>query len=67
MTTLKTRLAYPIEEAFELIGVSRTRGYQLINAGKLKTFKDGKRRLATHLACVECVDGMERESLGKAA
>lgn len=67
MNTPTTKLAYPIEEAFDLIGVSRTRGYQLINSGKLKTFKDGKRRLATHRACVECVEAMERGSVGRAA
>lgn len=67
MTTTTTKLAYPIEQAFDLIGVSRTRGYQLINAGKLKSFKDGKRRLATHQACVECVEAMERESVGRTA
>lgn len=68
MTTSKTKLAYPIEEAFDLIGVSRTRGYQLINSGLLKSFKDGKRRLATHRACEECVATMERESgVGRAA
>lgn len=27
MTDSNTKLAYPIEEAFALIGVSRTRGY----------------------------------------
>ncbi|MGH7193544.1 MAG: helix-turn-helix domain-containing protein [Candidatus Saccharimonadales bacterium] len=67
MTMQKPKLAYPIEEAFDLIGVSRTRGYQLINSGKLKTFKDGKRRLATHRALEECVTAMERDSIGKAA
>lgn len=59
----KPKLAYPIEEAFGLIGVSRTRGYQLINAGLLRTYKDGKRRLCSHESLVECQQAMERASV----
>lgn len=58
--TTKSKLAYPIEEAFTLIGVSRTRGYQLINSGDLRTYKDGKRRLCSHAALVECQRAMEK-------
>lgn len=53
------KLAYPIDEAFTLIGVTRTRGYQLIAAGTLKTYKDGKRRLCSHAALVACQKEME--------
>lgn len=60
----KPKLAYPIEEAFEQIGVSRTRGYQLINSGHLRTYKDGKRRLCSHSALVECQQAMEKASQG---
>lgn len=63
----KTKLAYPIEEAFALIGVSRTRGYQLINSGTLNSFKDGKRRLVTHKALEQCVEAMQRASEGRKA
>lgn len=62
MTDPSTKLAYPIEEAFALIGVSRTRGYQLINTGTLRTYKDGKRRLCSHAALVECQRAMEKAS-----
>lgn len=55
-----TKLAYPIDEAFTLIGVTRTRGYQLIAADKLKTYKDGKRRLCSHTALVACQKAMEK-------
>lgn len=58
-----TKLAYPIEEAFALIGVSRTRGYQLINTGAMRTYKDGKRRLCSHAALVECQQAMERAAM----
>lgn len=54
------KLAYPIEEAFALIGVSRTRGYQLINTGAMRTYKDGKRRLCSHSALVQCQQAMEK-------
>jgi len=67
MTTTKTKIAYPIEEAFDLIGVSRTRGYQLINSGQLKSFKDGKRRLATHKDIEKCVESMQRAAEGRKA
>lgn len=63
MTNQNTKLAYPIEEAFALIGVSRTRGYQLINNGTLRTYKDGKRRLCSHVALVECQRAMEKASI----
>lgn len=58
--SMKPKLAYPIEEAFGQIGVSRTRGYQLINSGMLRTYKDGKRRLCSHSALVDCQRAMER-------
>lgn len=61
--TIKPKLAYPIEEAFALIGVSRTRGYQLINTGALRTYKDGKRRLCSHAALVECQREMEQAAI----
>lgn len=60
MTETPLKLAYPIEEAFALIGVSRTRGYQLINTGTMKTYKDGKRRLCSHAALVQCQQAMEK-------
>ena len=59
-----TKLAYPIDEAFTLIGVTRTRGYQLIAAGTLKTYKDGKRRLCSHAALVACQRAMEKSAIG---
>lgn len=61
--TSKPKLAYPIEEAFSQIGVSRTRGYQLMGIGLLRTYKDGKRRLCSHQALVECQQAMEKASL----
>ncbi|MCW5568190.1 MAG: hypothetical protein KIS84_08175 [Dokdonella sp.] len=56
------KLAYPIEEGFEMLGVSRTRGYKLISAGTLKTYKDGKRRFCSHAALVACQRSMEKSA-----
>lgn len=60
MTSDSRKLAYPIEEAFALIGVTRTHGYQLIAAGALRTYKAGRRRLCSHDALVECQRAMEQ-------
>ena len=61
------KLSYPLEEAFEVIGVNRSAGYNLMRDGKLETFKLGKRRFATRKACEKCVELLVRESHGKAA
>ncbi|XNX72332.1 hypothetical protein ACL5HQ_04575 [Stenotrophomonas maltophilia] len=58
----RTKLAYPIEEAFDLIGVTRTRGFELVKAGLLRSYKDGRRRLCSHAALVECQQAMEKAS-----
>ncbi len=56
------RIAYPIEEGFDLIGVSRTRGYQAMATGELKTFKIGRRRMASRQALEEYVAAAEAKS-----
>jgi len=56
------RLAYGPEEAANQLGVSRARFYQLVKAGQVRTYKDGKRRLCSHAALVECQQAMERAS-----
>lgn len=61
------KLSYPLEEAFELIGLNRSAGYNLMRDGKLETFKLGKRRFATRKACEKCVELLVRESQGRAA
>ena len=67
MTKDTNKLSYPIEEAFEIIGVNRSAGYKLIADGKLESFKIGKRRNATRKACEKCVELLARESQGRAA
>lgn len=62
------RIAYPADEAFTLIGISRSRGYQAIRNGELASYLDGKRRQVTRRALEEYVARRERESNeGKAA
>lgn len=57
-----TRLMQPVttsvKNAAELIGIGRTKTYELINEGKLETINVGRRRLvktASILALVEMV------------
>ncbi len=45
MQHLKPR--YPLEEAFELLGLSRAVGYLRIKEGSLKTKVDGRRTFIT--------------------
>jgi hypothetical protein len=40
-------LLIPILDAFEMIGVGHTKGYQMINAGLIETVMVGARRYAT--------------------
>ncbi len=56
------RLAYPIAEAFDQLGLTRTAGYAAISAGELKTYKVGRRRYATRSACLEYAQRKERQS-----
>lgn len=62
MNTHTAKLAYPVEEAFDLIGVTRTRGFELIKHGVLRSYKDGRRRLCSYTALVECQRAMEKAS-----
>jgi len=62
-----TKLSYPIDEGFEVLGVTRTAGYKLIAEGKLDSFKVGKRRNVTHKALEKCLELLQQETKGKAA
>ena len=67
--SVQNKLAYPIKEACALLGIPRTRGYQLIAEGHLKTYMVGRRRMCSHAALVACQKAMESGALamGKAA
>lgn len=40
-------LLLPIRDAFEVIGVGRTKGYELVKSGQIETVTIGGRRYAT--------------------
>lgn len=43
-------LAYQLEQAFRLIGVGRSKGFELINTGELASYTVGRRRYVTRKA-----------------
>jgi hypothetical protein len=43
-----TPILVPVLDAFEMIGVKTTKGYDLINAGLIDTVVRGRRRFAIH-------------------
>jgi excisionase family DNA binding protein len=47
-----------IKQAIYELGISRTALYDLINAGKLRTVKIGRRRLVPIESIEECVAGL---------
>lgn len=56
------RLAYPIDEFGKQNGIPRTTLYGLIAAGKLRTFKIGRRRYVSTEAGREFIEQMERSA-----
>lgn len=58
-----SRKAMPIREGFERLGVSHPTGYAEIHAGRLRTFKIGRRRYVTPEALDEYIAQRERESM----
>lgn len=62
------RIAYPISEAFQMLGLSRTEGYRRIADNSLQTYKEGRKRLATRRAIEAYATARERASQsGRAA
>lgn len=62
-TKSSTPLAYTVEQALEVVPLSRTRLYAAIGSGELRTFKDGRRRLISAEALQEFVALLERRTL----
>ena len=66
MTTTESvprREAYPILEARQLLGgISQASIYKLINQGKLRTFRQGRRRFVSGDAITEYVEAAESET-----
>lgn len=57
-----TKLSYSIEDATELLNISRVMIYREINAGRIKTFNVGRRRFISHRAMEEYIADREKES-----
>jgi len=47
------RLAHPMPEAADLLGVGRTTMYRLVDAGEIATIHIGRRRVVPHEELVE--------------
>lgn len=56
------RLAFPIEEACKALATSRQRLYDLINEGRLRSFKEGKRRYVSRSAIEAYIADRERQA-----
>lgn len=53
---------YRISEAVELLPYGRSKLYELINAGRIRTVKEGGTRLITAHAIAEYIALLEREA-----
>jgi excisionase family DNA binding protein len=60
--TINQPLAYSPNEACKLLGLGRTKTFELIKNGKLKSFKLGSRRIVTLEAIKDCLKDLEVES-----
>ena len=58
------RLAYPVNEAADLLGVSRSQLYELFSTGEVASVKIGARRLVRHEALVDYLDQLEQKGGG---
>ncbi len=61
------RLSYTTDEACTVTGLNRNALYRAMNAGLLKTFKVGKRRMVSARALREFIEAREKESSSAAA
>ena len=59
--TSPQRLAFPIEEACKALATSRQRLYDLINDGRLRSFKEGKRRYVSRKAIEDYIAAQEQQ------
>lgn len=62
MSREEARLAYPIPEAAQIIGIGRTTLYGEIAAGRLETVTIGRRRLITRAALESYLKSLTAEA-----
>lgn len=55
--TVVAPVLYRVEEAAEALRLSRSQIYELIRSGRLRTVKEGRRRLVPVTALTEYVEG----------
>ncbi|MCP4964525.1 MAG: helix-turn-helix domain-containing protein [bacterium] len=53
------RLAWNVDEAAALIGISRRHPYELLGSGELRSIKIGSRRLVRQSDLEQFIDGVE--------
>lgn len=61
------KLSYTVEEAVAVTSLARSRIYQAIGDGTLRTIKAGRRRMVSRKALEDFIAKLERESAGRAA
>jgi excisionase family DNA binding protein len=59
---MSEKLSYWIEEAYEVLGMTRSAMYEAIKSGDLQSYKEGRRRMISRRALVEFVAKREREA-----
>ena len=57
-----TRLLHPLPEGWEILGIKRTKFYELIADGSIKTVQIGRRRLVAHEELVRYAAELQGES-----
>ena len=61
------RISYSIPQVMEALNLSRASVYKLINAKRLRTYRVGRRRMASHNALEDLIAGLEAETQEAAA
>ena len=56
----KIILNIPLDDAFRSIPVGHTKGYELVNAGKIKTVKIGRKRFVPYKNLLEFQEELEK-------
>lgn len=56
------RLLYRVDEACELLSLSRSRIFELLRSGDLRSVKQGRSRRVPHAALLEYVVKLEQEA-----
>jgi excisionase family DNA binding protein len=58
------RLLFPINDALEIMGVSRTKLFALIASGEIESVKIGRRRLIPYDSMVRFIERLRAEQAG---